>query len=132
MIELRILSGNRSGEITGFSGKTVAIGRRVAPGSGLAIDGAGVWDRHAEISLGADRRFYIRALDDGIVSLRQVPVRESPLRSGDRIELGSLLLEFRLAPARQAGLRLHEAIVWGLVVLMTALQAFLLLFLWPA
>jgi hypothetical protein len=129
MIELRILSGSRNGEIAVFPGKNVAIGRRVDPWKGLAVDGAGVWDRHAEISLGADRRFHIQALGGGIVSVGQVPLRESPLGTGDRIELGSLILEFRLAPACQAGLRLHEAVVWSLVVLVTALQAFLLLFL---
>lgn len=127
MIELRILSGARQGEVVHFSEQTVSIGRQVS--RGLRISYLGVWDRHAEIQLGPDHRFHLRALSKGTLSVNSVKVQECPLKSGAQIELGALRLEFRLASSQQTSLRHYELLLLVLALALVCGQGFLVLFL---
>lgn len=120
MIELRILSGARRGESVQIEAP-VLIGRHSS--AGLSMSEPGVWDRHAEIRRGEDGRLRIRAIGEGGVSIESIPVQEAVLKSGDRISLGSLVVEFRLATAVQRGLVCPERLVWTLLVGAAFLQA---------
>lgn len=122
MIELRILSGARQGESVRVEAP-VLIGRHSS--AGLSMPEPGVWERHAEILRGDDGRLQVRAIGEGGVSIESKPVREAILKSGDRISLGSLVLEFRLATVGQRGLECPERLVWGLLFGAGLLQALL-------
>jgi pSer/pThr/pTyr-binding forkhead associated (FHA) protein len=123
MIELRLLSGNCKGE--SFSaGPPLIIGR--SPSSGLCLSEPGVWDSHARIACAEDGRLHLTAMGEGGVSIDSKPVRDAVLRSGDRIVLGSVTLEFRLAPARQPGLQGPERLLWSILVVAALFQLTLL------
>ena len=122
MIELRILSGARRGESV-VAPPPFSIGRH--PGAGLSLSDPGVWERHAEIRRAEDGRLHLAAVGEGSLSIDSKPVREAVLRSGDRIALGSVAVEFRLATARQRDLELPERMVWDLLVGAAVLQALL-------
>lgn len=112
-IELRILSGSRRGESVQVEAP-ILIGRH--SGAGLSLSEPGVWERHAEISCAPDGRMHLRAVGEGAVSVDSKPIRETVLRSGDRVSLGSVTLEFRLAVAGQRGLEIPERLVWTLLL----------------
>jgi pSer/pThr/pTyr-binding forkhead associated (FHA) protein len=123
MIELRLLSGNRKGE--SFSaGPPLIIGR--SRSSGLCLSEPGVWDSHARIACAEDGRLHQTAMGEGGVSIDSKPVRDAVLRSGDRIVLGSVTLEFRIAPARQPGLQGPERLLWSILVVAALFQLTLL------
>lgn len=123
MIELRLLSGNRKGESVSAH-PPLTIGR--SPASGLCLPEPGVWDSHARIVCAEDGRLHLTAMGEGGVSIDSKPVRDAVLRSGDRIVLGSVTLEFRLAPAHQPGLQGPERLLWSMLLAAVLLQLTLL------
>jgi pSer/pThr/pTyr-binding forkhead associated (FHA) protein len=123
MIELRLLSGNRKGECISARPPLV-VGR--SPTSGLCLPEPGVWESHAIIECGSDGRLHLKAAGGGLVSVDSKPVRDIVLRSGDRIELGSVTLEFRLSPSNQPGLNGPERMLWSLLAGAALLQLALL------
>jgi pSer/pThr/pTyr-binding forkhead associated (FHA) protein len=123
MIELRLLSGNRKGESVSAR-PPLSIGR--SPSSGLCLSEPGVWESHARIACSEDGRLHLTAMGEGAVSVDSKAVRDAVLRSGDRIVLGSVTLEFRLAPARQPGLQGPERLLWSMLVAAVLLQLALL------
>ena len=127
MIELRILSGSRKGETFRTDRGSITIGR--SPRADLSLAEPGVWDLHAEVCQGPDHCFHLKALGEGTVTLGSVAVREAILRQGVPMQLGTLTLEFWLAPSRQSGLRVQEIALWLLIALMVSLQGILLLLL---
>ena len=123
MIELRLLSGVRKGESVSAR-PPLTIGR--APSSGLCLPEPGVWESHARIECATDGRLHLTAMGEGGVSIDSKSVRDAVLRSGDRIVLGSVTLEFRLAPACQLGLQGPERLLWSMLVAAVLLQLALL------
>lgn len=123
MIELRLLSGVRKGESVSAR-PPLTIGR--ATSSGLCLPEPGVWDSHARIECAEDGRLHLKAMGDGTVSVDSKAVHDAVLRSGDRIVLGSVTIEFRLAPARQPGLQVPERLLWSMLVAAALFQLTLL------
>lgn len=105
----------------------VRIGR--ATESHLRSEEAGVWERHAILESDLARGFLLKAQGEALVRVNGQTVPESALRNGDLIELGSLKLQFWLAPAVQTRLRFGEIVAWSTIVLVTAGQVALLYYL---
>jgi hypothetical protein len=57
-----------------------------------------------------------------LLALNQQSVETAPLRNGDILTLGSVKLQFWLAPARQRGLKFRESLAWGLLAVVTLTQ----------
>lgn len=123
ILELRVLNDGKTVGRHGFAKLPVSIGRDSS--SDLVLTSPGIWERHAEILLASDNRFEIRSVSDGLLVLRNEPVTRSPLRSGDRISIGSVELEFQMATPRQSGLKGMEAFLWFLIASGLVLQAVL-------
>ena len=100
------------------------IGR--APDNGLALDEPGVWDCHLNLDFQKQEGFILRSAKDAITAVNDEPTNASRLRNGDRITLGSVKIQFWLAPPRQRGLQLRETSVWLILILVTAFQFFLI------
>jgi hypothetical protein len=109
MVELQILSGNRTG--TKFCGDhfPICVGR--AEGLDLSWDEPGVWPRHFQIAWRPDG-LMLEAEPDALVSVNDAVVRQSLLRNGDIITLGSLKMRFRLSSVRQTSTVAREWLTW--------------------
>lgn len=102
------------------------VGRAV--GCAVRVEAAGVWERHAEITLTTDAGFQIRALGEGSMRLNGEGVRSARVRNGDRVDLGGLSLRFWLSPVRARSHRTGDAIFWSLFAgMLTAMLVMLLL-----
>ncbi|HAB16028.1 MAG TPA: FHA domain-containing protein [Verrucomicrobiota bacterium] len=124
MVELRLCS-SRAARIVVATRFPFAIGRKDAD---WIITEPGVWDRHLVIEQAKDRRFVAVPQAEAQVCLggRAINV-PSPLQNGDMLDLGSVQLQFRIAPTRQRSLASLETSVWiGLGVLAAAQFGFAL------
>ena len=110
MVQLQILTGKQAGVEWVARHFPVQVGRAAA--NHLALDDEGVWDRHLEIALQNSEGFLLKTQADALTSVNGHPVRETVLRNGDLIQVGSVQLRFWLVPARQYSLRLREAVSW--------------------
>jgi hypothetical protein len=109
MVELQILSGNRTG--TKFCGNHFPIRVGRAEGLDLSLEEPGVWPRHFQIAWQAEG-LILEAEPDALVSVNDAAVRRSLLRNGDIITLGSLKMRFSLGPVRQTSTALREWLTW--------------------
>lgn len=110
MLQLSILSGRKAGVSWVSRRFPVRIGR--ALGADLRFEEDGVWDEHLKIDLQGTEGFLLSTQGDALASVNGQPVRQTLLRNGDTIEIGSLQFQFWLAQTRQTGLRLREALTW--------------------
>ena len=124
MVQLQVLSGKMAGTQTVARRFPFHVGREGA--ANLQLDDAGVWDRHARLDFRAAEGFRLTALGDALVTVNDQSVRETLLRNGDHINIGSVQLRFWLAETRQRGLKLREGLVWSCVLLVTLGQLALL------
>lgn len=120
MVQLEILNGKMAGGLVAARRFPFTIGR--AKSAQLQLEEPGVWDKHAVLRLVPREGIHVDAQADTLVSVNDAPVETSPLKNGDRIEVGSVRLRFWLAAPRQRGLRFREAMVWTAVVVVTAFQ----------
>jgi hypothetical protein len=92
-IELTIAEGARRGRRFRFDAREVSIGR--APDSDLVLADAGVSRRHARIRSDGPGHMLLDEGSTNGTELNGAPVREAvPIRAGDRIGIGPLVLEF--------------------------------------
>lgn len=117
MIQLQILSGKMAGTRWTARRFPVRIGRGTSNDLQLVEDG--IWDQHLELHFDRSEGFSLAALSDALLTLNHDRVAAARLRNGDLIEIGSVRLRFWLGEVRQHGLRLREAVVWGLVTVMS-------------
>lgn len=127
MVQLKISSGPQAGAVHHVSRFPFGIGR--AAGSDLRLEEAGVWDHHLTLDFDPAQGFVLTAHDDAIATINGWPIQSALLRNGDTVELGSVKLRFWLGETRQSRLRVHEALVWTLLAVITALEVILLLWL---
>jgi hypothetical protein len=113
MIQLNILTGRQAGNQTIVRRFPFLAGR--AAECGLTLDDEGVWDRHLVLEWGEAGKLVARAEAGALLAVNQQPVAEAVLRNGDILSLGSVKLQFWLAPTRQRGLKVREAMFWGLL-----------------
>lgn len=124
MVQLQVLSGPLAG--TGVVARQfpfcIGRGREAA----LRLEAPGVWEQHARLEFVPRDGFRLVPLGDALVAVNDQPTRETLLRNGDRITLGSVQLRFALSGAPQRRLGWREALVWGCVALVTLAQVILL------
>ena len=65
------------------------------------------------------------------MSVNGQPVQHLLLGNGDKIEIGSLKMQFWLGEVRQRGLGLPEAVVWTIIVAVSLGQIALIYWLLP-
>ena len=120
MIQLLILSGSRAGARWAACRLPFSIGRSAQ--DDLRIEDDGVWDRHARIELQDRRRALLTASEQALTSVNGQPIRESVLRNGDIVQIGSAQIQFTLTPAMHRSLRFREALTWIGIALMALAQ----------
>jgi pSer/pThr/pTyr-binding forkhead associated (FHA) protein len=130
MIQLRILSGKRTGETLAASRFPIRVGR--AANSDLRVDEPGVWDRHLQLDLDPDQGVVLTTSTDAWAHINGESVQQAVLRNGDLIEIGSLQLQFWLSETRQSSINVREAFTWSLIALVCLAQVSLLYFLLSA
>jgi pSer/pThr/pTyr-binding forkhead associated (FHA) protein len=116
MIQLRIVSGKRSGEIIRVKKFPWAVGRR--PDVQLQLEDEGVWDKHMEICIEESDGFYAVILGAARGMLNGVPFTKKLLHNGDIIQLGAAKIEFRLADTRLRNWKMREWALGAAIVLL--------------
>jgi pSer/pThr/pTyr-binding forkhead associated (FHA) protein len=111
MIQLKVLSGKKAGTIWVARRFPVRIGRSAA--ANLRLEEDGVWDEHLQLDFNPSEGIVLSAQPDAPASVNGEPVRQTVLRNGDAIEIGSLRMQFWLSETRQAGLRFREGLTWA-------------------
>lgn len=124
MIELRFLKGFQAGGRWSARRFPVRIGR--SADSDLVLEDPGVWDHHMEIGYDPASGFHMTPLSEGAVIVNQHPVESAALKNGDTLTLGSAVIQFWIAPARQRGFRLMEFMVWAALLSLFAVQLLLI------
>lgn len=125
MIELIVLNDRTPGRRFHSDAAPVRLGRR--GGLEVVLPDPGVWDNHAEILLGPDGWFLVRAIGQAHVSVNDRPVQEHRLRSGDVLGMGSVKLQFALQSSPQRSLRAREFAVWVLIATMVILAVLVIM-----
>ena len=120
MVQLQILSGKQAGTRWVARRFPAQLGREAA--CDLRLEEPGVWDRHCELGLDPAQGFIVTAHTDALVTVNQQTVQSAQLRNGDLLVLGSVRLQFWLAEPRQRSLRLREAAVWMLILVLCLAQ----------
>jgi pSer/pThr/pTyr-binding forkhead associated (FHA) protein len=120
MVQLCILSGKKAGSQTVVRRFPFSIGR--SAGSDLSLEDEGVWERHLTLEFQNQEQFVAQTVPGALLALNQQSVETAPLRNGDILTLGSVKLQFWLAPARQRGLKFRESLAWGLLAVVTLTQ----------
>ena len=120
MVQLQVQAGSQAGLQWAARHFPVRIGR--ATDNDLSLDDDGVWDRHLEIAVPSSDGFLLQSHPDALTYVNGQPVRETVLRNGDLIQLGSVQLRFWLVASRQYSLRFREAATWVALGLLCACQ----------
>jgi hypothetical protein len=110
VIQLRIFCGKKAGASWVARRFPVRIGR--SAGADLRLEEDGVWEQHVLIHFKRGEGYLLTAQGDALVSVNGEPTRETVLRNGDSITVGSVELQFWLAEVRQSRLGLREAVTW--------------------
>ena len=110
MVQLHILSGRKAGNPWVARRFPFWIGR--SPESALALDDAGVWDEHAEISVRPAEGVVLKSSVEASTLLNGERIQQAILRNGDLIEIGSVKMRFSLSVTQQLGLRVREVATW--------------------
>lgn len=109
MVQLQILSGNRTG--TKFRGNHFPIRVGRADGADLSLDEPGVWPRHFQI-VWQPEGLILEAEPDALISVNNAAVGRAVLRNGDIITLGALKIRFSLSSVRQSSMAAREWLTW--------------------
>ena len=129
MIQLEILSDKQAPDPWVARNFPVRIGR--AAGAELRLAESGVWDQHLELNFDPSRGFVLAVQPDALATVNGQAIRDTVLRNGDLIEIGSVKLRFWLGETRQTGLHLREALTWTALAAITAGQIALIYWLLP-
>jgi hypothetical protein len=111
MVLLKVLSGKKAGTTWVARRFPVCIGRSSA--ADLQLEDSGVWDQHLQLDFNPQAGIVLSTQPDALATVNGQPTRQSVLRNGDTIEIGSLRLQFWLSETRQAGLRVREGLTWA-------------------
>jgi pSer/pThr/pTyr-binding forkhead associated (FHA) protein len=111
MVQLKVLSGRKAGTTWVARRFPVRIGRAVA--ADLQLDEDGVWDEHLQLKFSPAEGIVLSAQPNALSTVNGQPVRQTVLRNGDTIDIGSLRMQFWLSETRQAGLRFREGLTWA-------------------
>ena len=117
MIQLNILSGKKAGTQLVARRFPFHVGR--APGNELQLEDDGVWDQHLTLEFNPQSGFTLITKAGALVTVNGEPVKDTTLRNGDTLTIGSVKLQLWLAAATQGSLRIRENFVWILIALVT-------------
>ncbi len=121
MVQLKISSGRMAGETCAVGRFPFSIGR--SPAADLHLEDAGVWDQHLQLDFDPAQGFVLSAQPDTLANVNGWPIQAVILRNGDEIEIGAAKIRFWLGETKQSRLRIHGALVWLALLLVTAAQA---------
>ena len=111
MVQLKILSGTKAGTAWVARRFPVRIGRSAT--ADLQLEENGVWDEHLQLDFNPAEGIILTALPNALATVNGQPVRQTALRNGDAIDIGSLRMRFWLSETRQAGSVFREGLTWG-------------------
>ncbi|HTG44504.1 MAG TPA: FHA domain-containing protein [Verrucomicrobiae bacterium] len=101
------------------------IGR--APQADLRLLSPGVWDIHAEVQRDSETgKLAIQAKGEALLLINGARFERRLLVPGDQVQIGGASFAVTFSPATQSALAGHEGLVWGILVLVTGLQIFIL------
>lgn len=120
MLQLQIVSGKQAGLLWEARRFPVQVGR--STGCDLCLEDDGVWVEHFQLTSDPVVGFSLTAQPGALVMVNQTPVQTTRLRNGDFITAGAVKISFRLTSTNQRGLRLREAMAWGLIVGVSLIQ----------
>ena len=129
MVQFKIVSGKMAGAHKMARHFPFRIGR--SPAADFRVEDDGVWDEHLQLAFDSANGFTLTAHPNAIASVNGQPFRETVLRNGDSIEIGTLKIRFWLAETRQKGFRLRESLTWFSFAALIALQLYLIYRLLP-
>jgi hypothetical protein len=109
-IQLRILSGQRAGEIELIRRFPCLIGRSAE--ADVCLEEPGVWDWHLELQIAPDEGITAAVLPGALAAINGEPFDCNVLRNGDLIDLGAAKVQFWLSPTRQRRFWLRECLTW--------------------
>jgi pSer/pThr/pTyr-binding forkhead associated (FHA) protein len=124
MVQLNILTGKMAGTSWSTRRFPVRIGR--SADADLQLEEDGVWENHIQLNQSRAEGFVLHSRSEACASINSEPAKEAVLRNGDIIQLGSVKLQFWLAPTRQRGLRAREWFVWFGIALVCLAQVALI------
>ena len=124
MVQLSILSGQMAGDVKVVRRFPFCIGR--AADNDLCLNDAGIWDYHFMVEFQKKEGYQLLTFEDAFAAVNEQPQKNIRLRNGDIISFGSAKIQFWLAAPHQRGLRLREALVWGILLAVTGLQVALI------
>ena len=128
MFQFEVLSGKQAGGLWLARRFPVRLGR--SRESDLRVEEPGVYDAHAAFAFDEHRHLQLHVLEPATAAVNDEPTRLRALRNGDVLRFGSVTLRLWLAPVRQRGLRLGEALLWLLWFGVAIAQLALLRWLW--
>ena len=123
MVQLNILSGRKAGSHAIARRFPFSIGR--AANNSLQLDDEGVWDQHLILEFKRKDGFFVTKENAAFATVNEQAFDTMRLHNGDIITIGSAKLQFWLASVRQHGLRLREALVWTMIIAVSAAQLLL-------
>lgn len=120
MVEFVVQSGPQQGQVVRAGSFPFCMGR--SRDAHVRIEGPGIWDRHAEVSI-QDGRCFLQVVGDATASCDGVASSGWSLRNGESFLLGGVRLRFLVSAAAQRSLKPLEWMGWialGLVLLVEA------------
>ncbi len=120
MLELKVLSGRHAGASVSASQLPFVVGRNKE--ADFRLEEEGVWDRHLQFDLRMPDGFILTASPAALATINGRPIRETPVRNGDLIEIGPVKLRFWLGQTRQLDFRWRECLTWIALAALCAAQ----------
>ena len=93
------------------------VGR--AAGNDLQLEDEGVWDQHLTVEFQPQSGFNLTTAPEAITTVNGAEAQSIILHNGDLLTVGSVKIQFWLAPPKQGSLRLREAFAWAILTLVT-------------
>jgi len=127
MVQFRILSGQRSGQLCSLDHFPCVIGR--SSRADICLEDPGIWEKHVELRLDSSRSFLFSAFPETLVAVNGHALREGAMRNGDVVEIGAVRLQFFLRETTQKALALREGLTWVSLGVLAVAQAWLIIWL---
>jgi hypothetical protein len=124
MVQLNILSGKKAGSHVIARRFPFSVGR--ASNNSLQLEDEGIWDQHLMLEFKRQNGFFLTKENAAFATVNEQAFETIRLHNGDIITVGSAKLQFWLASVRQRGLRLREALVWTIIIAVSAAQLLLI------
>ncbi len=129
MFQLNVLTGGKAGAVCVARHFPFRIGR--VPSMDLCLEDEGVWDRHLVLDLTPENQVLLTVPSEATATVNSEPFRQSRLRNGDVLAIGSVKLQFWLSETRPISLRHREWLTWAALAALSLGQVALVYWLLP-